>query len=151
MRTRSSVLVLTQGDHLVHTEQLLPPFCQIQRIWYQLCAEMPIALLISSVRRTKYIIFMLQSSNRVVLYRSSRQNTELPTTYMLLRGMWQRKRTVNVLDMHLVAVDMAVVAIKRIRGLESMRIGILHAQVWMEDMVVVEEFESGLGYESMMS
>ncbi len=65
---------------------------------------------------------------------------------MLLRGMW-----ISIIgDMHRLV---AVVAIKRIRGLKGMGIGILHAQILVKDIVVVEggEVDFALGCEGMMS
>jgi hypothetical protein len=144
---RDNVLFLAQRDNFIHVEELLAPFHKIWRVNYNLGAEMTIALLIRTFWCAKYILFLLQSADRVVLDWPRSQDTELPTIAMLLRGM----RAPIVGDMHW-AVSMT--AIKGIGGLEGMAIWILQAQILVKHRVIVVEpgkVKAGLGREGMVS
>lgn len=81
-----------------------------------------------------------------MLDRPCRQDAKLSAIAVLLRGM----RISVVRDVHWLV---AVIALKRIRGLECMSIWILHPQVLMIDMVVVEggKVKPALGCEGVMT
>lgn len=115
-----SLLFFTQGNHFIDIEQFLAPFRQIGRVNNNLRAQMTIALLIRAIWRAEYIIFLLQSTDRVMLNGAGGQDAKLPArvTIMLMWGM----RAGIVLDLY-GSVPMA--SIEGVRRLERMGIWVL--------------------------
>lgn len=57
------ILFFAQGDYIVYIEELLAPFIKILRINNDLGTQVAIALLICATRRSKDVLFLLQTTN----------------------------------------------------------------------------------------